>query len=120
MKKVEFDSCFSFIYSSRPGTKAAEMVNHISEDIKKERLERLNNTLNEISLIKNEAYMKKNVEILVEEQSKTDKSMLTGRTDTNKLVHFKTDKDVIGKFVKVNINNVKTFSLEGDFIEVIA
>jgi len=57
------------------------------------------------------------VEVLVEEVSKNNKEVLSGRTRTGKLVHFKGDKSLIGKFVNVKITNPKTFTLEGFIIQ---
>ncbi len=118
VKEVQYDSCYSFIYSKRPGTKAAKMVNHVPDEVKSDRLNRLNELLNHFAFEKNQAYLNKEVIVLVEEPSKTDGSMLSGRTDSSKLVHFPGDPTTIGKFVRVKIERVKTFSLEGKLVEV--
>ena len=94
------------------------MENQISEEVKSERHKRLNSLLNDISLKKNLEFVGREEEILVEAQSKSNPDMLTGRTLSNKLVHFRGTSDMIGKFVVVRIENAKSFSLEGDFIGV--
>lgn len=116
VKKVKYDSAFTFLYSVREGTKAANMENQIPDDIKHQRFQKLLDTLYPIFYEQNREYLGENVGILVEEVSKTDKSVLTGRTRTNKLVHFKGGKDLIGKFVNVEIIDFTTFTLEGKLV----
>jgi tRNA-2-methylthio-N6-dimethylallyladenosine synthase len=117
VKEVEFDSAFTFIYSPREGTPAAKMKDDVPMEVKKERLYRLNETLNEISRRKNEELRGKVVEVLVEGESKKDSSVLSGRTRSNKLVHFKGSKDLIGQFVYVRIENPQTWTLNGVLVE---
>ncbi|KGG80262.1 (dimethylallyl)adenosine tRNA methylthiotransferase [Caloranaerobacter azorensis H53214] len=116
VKKVRFDSAFTFLYSIRKGTPAAEMENQVPDDIKHKRFQRLLDTIYPISLEINQELKDKVVEVLVEEISKTDKTKVTGRTRTNKVVHFPGDKTLIGKLVKVKITNPKTWTLEGELI----
>lgn len=113
VKHVEFDSAFTFLYSIREGTKAATMESQIDDKVKHDRFQRLSDTLNEISLRNNEKLIGEVFEILVEDISKNNPEVLTGRTRTNKLVHFKGSEDLIGSIVKVKIETVKTFTLEG-------
>lgn len=114
VEKVRYDSAFTFIYSKRKGTPAAEMENQIEDSIKHERFNRVLNKVNEICAEINESYKGKTVEVLVEGPSKTDENVLTGRTRQNKLVHFTGgSKDLVGKLVMVKINDSKTFSLNG-------
>lgn len=113
VKQVEFDSAFTFLYSIREGTKAATMESQIDDKVKHDRFQRLSDTLNEISLRNNEKLIGEVFEILVEDISKNNPEVLTGRTRTNKLVHFKGSEDLIGSIVKVKIETVKTFTLEG-------
>lgn len=113
VKKAKFDSAFTFLYSIREGTPAAKMENQVPDNIKHERFQRLLDVLYPINLEINEKLKNKVLDVLVEEVSKTDESMLTGRTRTNKLVHFKGDKTLIGKSVNVKIINPKTWFLEG-------
>lgn len=116
VKKVEYDSAFTFLYSIREGTIAARMENQIPDDIKQERFQRLLDTLYPIFYKKNLKYQNKVVEVLVEEVSKNNEKVLTGRTRHGKLVHFEGDKKLIGQLVDVKIDNVKTFTLEGHII----
>lgn len=113
VKHVEFDSAFTFLYSIREGTKAATMESQIDDKVKHDRFQRLSDTLNKISLRNNEKLIGEVFEILVEDISKNNPEVLTGRTRTNKLVHFKGSEDLIGSIVKVKIETVKTFTLEG-------
>ncbi|WP_313756495.1 tRNA (N6-isopentenyl adenosine(37)-C2)-methylthiotransferase MiaB [Tissierella sp.] len=116
VKEVKFDSAFTFLYSIREGTKAAKMENQIDEKLKHIRFERLTDTLNEIALGINQKLLGKTLEVLVEEISKNNTEVLTGRTRTNKLVHFKGSKELIGSLVNIKIENVKTFTLEGSIV----
>lgn len=117
VKKTEFDSAFTFLYSIREGTPAAKMENQVSDDIKHKRLKKLLDVLNPISHENNFRLLNTIQEVLVEETSKTDSSVLSGRTRTNKLVHFKGNTELIGKIVKVKIDNTKTWTLEGSIYD---
>ena len=116
VKEVEFDSAFTFLYSIREGTKAAKMENQIDDKIKHNRFQRLSDILNEITLKNNKKLIGQIFEILVEEVSKNNLEVLTGRTKTNKLVHFRGNENLIGSIVNVKIENVKTFTLEGSIV----
>ena len=70
-----------------------------------------------ISKEKNQEYLDRNVDVLVEDISKTNKEYLTGRTDTNKIVHFRGSYDLIGKFVTVKITEARAWSLEGKVLD---
>lgn len=113
VKKVRYDSAFTFLYSIREGTKAAQMENQVPDDIKHERFQRLLDTIYPIFYEENSKYLDRTVEVLVEEVSKNNDEILSGRTRTGKLVHFKGNKDLIGKFVNVKVTTPKTFTLEG-------
>ncbi|GGK13076.1 tRNA-2-methylthio-N(6)-dimethylallyladenosine synthase [Caldalkalibacillus thermarum] len=117
VKEVKFDSAFTFIYSPRHGTPAAQMEDNVPEDVKKERLYRLNALQNEISRRKNEALRGQVVEVLVEGESKNNPDVLAGRTRTNKLVNFKGSKDAIGKLVHVKITEPQTWTLKGEQVQ---
>ncbi|OEG00181.1 tRNA (N6-isopentenyl adenosine(37)-C2)-methylthiotransferase MiaB [Vulcanibacillus modesticaldus] len=116
VEEVGFDSAFTFIYSPREGTPAAIMEDDISEETKKERLQRLMDLQNRISREKNEQLRGKIVEVLVEGESKNNPEILSGRTRTNKLVNFKGDKSLIGKLVNVKITEPKTWTLKGEVV----
>lgn len=116
VKKIGFDNSFMFMYSIRKGTKAATMENQIDEEIKKERLQRLIEVQNECSLNESRSYKDKVVKVLVEGPSKKNKNILSGRTSTNKVVLFKGDLSLRGKFINVKINECKTWTLYGEIV----
>ena len=117
VRKVKYDTAFTFIYSKRKGTPAAKMENQIPEDIKHERFNRVLNAVNEEIAKISESYKDKIVEVLVEGKSKTDENLLTGRTRQNKLVNFTGGSDeLVGKLVNVKITNPKSFSLQGELV----
>lgn len=113
VKEVGFHFAYTFLYSIREGTIAANMKDQIDYKIKHNRFQRLSNLLNEITLKDNKNLLGKTVEVLVEDTSKNNPEVLTGRTDKFKLVHFKGSKDLIGEIVNIKIEDVKTFTLEG-------
>ena len=117
VQRIQFENCFMFMYSIRRGTKAATMENQIDEDVKKDRLQRLIALQNSCSLEESKTYLGKTVRVLVEGESKKNKEVLSGRTSTNKVVLFKGDKDLEGKFVNVKINECKTWTLYGERVE---
>src|SRR5699024_8460257 len=113
VREVRFDFAFTFIYSPREGTPAAVMQDDVSMDVKRERLQRLNEAMAELSLESNLKLQNEVVEVLVEGESKNNKDVLSGRTRTNKLVHFEGPKDLIGQMVYVKIDQAQTWSLKG-------
>lgn len=115
VKECEYDSAFTFIYSPRPGTPAAKMTDNVPHDVKKERLQRLNEVVNEISHRKNAAYQDEIVEVLVEGESKKDPDVLSGHTRTNKVVNFRGPKSLIGQLVPVKVTHTKTWTLDGEW-----
>jgi tRNA-2-methylthio-N6-dimethylallyladenosine synthase len=117
VKEVEFDAAYTFIYSPRDGTPAAKMEDNVPLEVKKERLQRLNAVLNDISLKKNKAYIGRVVELLVEGESRKNAEVLTGHTGANKVVNFAGPKHLIGEIVKVRITDAKTWNLGGEWIE---
>lgn len=117
VKKVEFDSAFTFMYSKRPGTPAAEMLDQVDEDVKSLRLERLMKVQDSITAKKNKKLEGKTVEVLVEGVSKGNERRLSGRTRTNKLVNFDGPRDLIGKLVNVKITQPHTWSLLGEYMD---
>lgn len=113
VRQVEFDLAYTFIYSPRTGTPAANLTDSIAMHDKKRRFQELITTQNEISKKKNLAYVGQIVEVLVEGHSKTNQDKLSGRTRTNKVVNFVGDESLIGQFVNIKIEEAKTWSLEG-------
>ncbi|MGH4138171.1 tRNA (N6-isopentenyl adenosine(37)-C2)-methylthiotransferase MiaB [Clostridium sp.] len=116
MEEVKYDSAYMYLYSKRKGTPADEMSGQIPEDVKHERFNRLMEVVNRNSAEKNKEYVGKIVEVLVEGYSKNDKSKLTGRTRTGKLVNFEGNYKAIGDLVSVQITDARSFSLNGEEI----
>ncbi|MDF2663505.1 MAG: miaB, partial [Paenibacillus sp.] len=116
VREVRYDSAFTFIYSPRDGTPAAAMEDNVPEEVKKDRLKRLNDLLNVISREQNEQLRGQTLEVLVEGESRTNPDVLAGRTRTNKLVHFRGSKDLAGQFVQVTITEPQTWVLKGELI----
>lgn len=113
LEDVRFDSIYSFIYSKRKGTRAAEMEGQIPDDIKGQRFERLIAAQNRISYEKNQEYIGKTIKILVEGRSKTDDTRLTGRNEKGRLIHFNGSDDLIGKIIPVKIERAETYAIYG-------
>ena len=116
LKVVRFDMAFTFIYSERSGTPAANFPDKVDDATKHRRLEELMDLQNKISLEKNSALTGSTVEVLVEGESKTDKNIFTGRTRTNKLVLFPHGEEKPSDFVRVKIEKVQTWLLKGNVI----
>ena len=115
-KEVGFDGAFTFIYSPREGTPAAKMADDVTEEIKKDRLYRLNDLINQDAQKGNARFENKVVEVLVEGPSKNDDSVMSGYTRHNKLVNFKADASVIGKIINVKVVEAKTWHLWGELL----
>ena len=116
VRKAQYDLAFTFLYSVRKGTVAENMDNHIDEDVKKDRFDRLLAVVNEAATKTAQAYQDKVVEVLVEGVSKKNPEYMMGRNRQNKLVNFKGTEDLIGKLVNVKITEPKSFSLNGEMI----
>ena len=117
LRTVGFDMVYSFIYSPRPLTPAAAMTCQIPQEVKSKRFDRLLEVQNEISLAKNLSLVGKHQRVLVTGESKNSPDMLTGRADSNKLVHIPRDaasEAYIGKFANVKITKAETFALFGE------
>ncbi len=116
VEKVRFDSTFSFKYSFRSGTSAERFDNKVEEGVKKQRLSILQSLQEKYTLENNKA-LEGNVEdVLVEGFSKNDRTDVTGRTRTNRIVNFKGDIGMVGKTVPVKIIKAYTHSLRGEMI----
>jgi tRNA-2-methylthio-N6-dimethylallyladenosine synthase len=113
MKNVEFDSAFMFRYSIRKGTKAASLVDDVPEEEKLSRLHILIELQKEISKKKNQKYIGKTLEVLVDEKSRKDKTKWKGKARTNHTVIVDGNEDILGKIVYVKINEVDSFTLFG-------
>ncbi len=113
IRAVEFDAAFTFIYSKRSGTPAATFPAQIDDATKHRRLEELMAVQNSISLAKNRALEGATVEVLVEGASKTDETIYTGRTRSNKLVLFTHGDERAGDLINVKIAQAQTWLLKG-------
>lgn len=118
-REVGFEMAFTYIYSPREGTPAAKMVDNVPEEVKKERLQRLNAVVAEFSTNALKKYEGQVVEVLVEGSSKKRDDVLAGYTRRNKLVNFAGPKELVGQIVKVKITEAKAYSLRGEFVEVV-
>jgi tRNA-2-methylthio-N6-dimethylallyladenosine synthase len=116
VRKVGFDSAFTFLYSKRTGTPAAEMPDQVPDEVKHRRFARLLALTEEITAANNRRLKGSVMEVLVEGISKNDPERLTGRTRTNKLVHFSGSEDLIGRLVDVRITDPQKWSLYGEIV----
>ena len=117
IKSCRYDNVFSFIFSARRGTPACRLKNVVDDDIKEDRLQRLNDIVNTIFREKNEELRGVILPVLVEGVN-DKKNMYYGYSDTNKLINFTSDSDIsIGDIVDVKIVDPKTWSLDGKRVE---
>ena len=117
MNKVNFDSAFTFKYSSRRGTKASEYEDHINEDIKQSRLEQVISLQKSHTILRNQSYVGKIENVLIEKQSKRSLNKWAGRTDSNKWVIFDKEDSGIKDIVPVLIMEARDISLHGKIIK---
>lgn len=117
VRQVEFDQIFTFIYSKRKGTPAAEMEDPATYEEKHRNFERLVKLQNSISKKLNNQYLGSTVEVLTEGLSKNDPEKFAGRTRTGKIVNFKGTGDIIGKLVNVMITEVYSWFLNGEMVD---
>ncbi len=111
---IGFDRSFSFIYSPRPGTPAANLPDDVSAEVKKARLARLQARINEMAAQISSAMVGSVQRVLVERPSTKDASQLAGRTENNRVVNFSGHASLIGKFVNVKITEAMPNSLRGE------
>ncbi len=116
VRRVEYDSAFTFIYSKRTGTPAAAMEEQVPEDVVKARFDRLLNLVQEISAKKAGALTGQTLPVLVEEQNAQDDTLVTGKLTNNSTVHFKGTKDMIGTIQNVRLNECKGFYYIGEVV----
>lgn len=114
VRKVRYDSAFTFIYSKRTGTPAAAMENQVPEDVVKDRFDRLLKEVQEISKEMSSRFEGQTMPVLVEQINEQDDSLVTGRMDNNLLVHFPGTADMIGKIVDVKLTESKGFYYLGN------
>lgn len=117
IREVEFDSAFTFVYSPRENTPAANFEDGATLVEKKARLQRLNDAQNEISLRRNLRLRGEVVDVIVEGESRTNAAVLSGRTRGNRLVLFPGDVSRKGTHVAVEITDPQTFLLKGRLVK---
>ena len=115
VKKVNFASAFTFVYSKRDGTVAAKMPNQIAEDVCKERIMKLVELVNSQTRQHTEKYEGKVVEILCEDFD-SKKQMYMGRDEFGRMGYFKSENNEIGNFVKIKIDKANGVSLAGEMV----
>ena len=111
-----FDQSFSFIYSRRPGTPAASLLDEVSHDEKQQRLERLQERLNQQAAAISETMLGSIQRVLVMGPSKTNERLLSGRTENMRWVHFEGPQQLINQFAEVQIVEVLKNSLRGRWV----
>ncbi len=116
VKKVNFEQIYMFIYSRRKGTVADKMENQIPEEIKHQRFNQLKELFESNITNNNQKYIGTIQKVLVEGISKSNEQMYTGRTDSNKIVNFKGNKQMIGKIIDIKITKEHMWYLEGEVV----
>ena len=116
VKKVKFEQVYMFIYSRRVGTPGDKMENQVPDEIKHKRFNRLKELVEGQIEENNKKYVGTIQKVLVEGESKNNKELLTGRTDSNKVVIFEGDKNLIGQMVDLKIISEHMWYLKGEFI----
>ena len=114
VREVGFDALFTFIYSPRPGTKAAAMPDPASREEKQKWFDKLLEVQNAMSARLHAAYVGKTVRVLVDGESDDPDFPLASRTEGNRLVRLKGDKSLIGRFIDVKVTDSNTWALYGE------
>jgi tRNA-2-methylthio-N6-dimethylallyladenosine synthase len=120
IEDVGFDQSFSFIYSARPGTPAAVLMDNTTDLIKKHRLAILQDVITSNARAYSEQMLSTVQTVLVDGVSRKSEKQISGRTENNRVVNFAGDHDLIGKFVDVNITESWTNSLQGELVGLAA
>ena len=113
VKRVDFASAFTFVYSKREGTKAATMENQIPEEVQKDRIMRLVELVNSLTRKKSEKYLGKTVEILCEDYDEK-KGLYMGRDEFGRMGYFESKDNEVGQFVRLKITKANGISLFGE------
>jgi tRNA-2-methylthio-N6-dimethylallyladenosine synthase len=116
VEELNFDNSFSFVYSPRPGTPAADMVDDTPAELKIQRLMRLQKTIEAQALKISQAMVGTTQRVLVEGHARKDASELAGRTDNNRVVNFAGNERLIGRFIDVTITAALPHSLRGEVV----
>ncbi len=115
VKEADFSSAFTFVYSPRTGTKAAQMEGRIPEEVSKDRIMRLVDAVNENTRLKSLEYVGKVTEILCEDYDEK-KGLYLGRNEAGRMGYFASEKNVIGEFVNLRVERANGISLFGTII----
>jgi tRNA-2-methylthio-N6-dimethylallyladenosine synthase len=115
IEEIGFDASFSFVYSRRPGTPAADLHDDTSEDVKLARLQRLQAAVNRRAAEISASMVGSRQRILVEGPSKRDPQELSGRTENNRIVNFAAPAALVGQMIEVEITQAFPHSLRGRF-----
>jgi tRNA-2-methylthio-N6-dimethylallyladenosine synthase len=111
IRDLDFDHSYSFIYSKRPGTPAAELADDTPEDVKKQRLAQVQKVIKQSSIEKTDAMLGQIHRVLIEKVSDHDANYLLGTADNTRLVSFVGDASWIGRFADIEITSIKTLNL---------
>lgn len=117
IESVGFDHSFSFLFSARPGTPAAEYLDDIPLEVKQQRLERLQKRINEMAQQISRRMVGTVQRVLVERVSRKNSSQLAGRTENNRVVNFAGPHELIGEFVELTITEALPNSLRGELVD---
>ncbi len=114
---IKFDQSFSFIYSRRPGTPASDMPDDVPLDVKKQRLQILQNRINQQAQHISRNMVGTRQKVLVEGPSRKNPMELAGKTENNRTVNFVGDRNTIGRFVELTITEAMPNSLRGELVD---
>ena len=115
VKEADFSSAFTFIYSPRTGTKAAEMEGQVAEEVSKARIARLIAQVNENTRRKSERYVGREIEVLCEDYDEK-KGLYLGREPLGRMGYFASEKNCVGEFVTVRVTRANGVSLFGELV----
>ena len=116
IKKAQFDNAFTFIYSKRTGTPAASMPDQVDEDTVKKHFDLVLSTVQETAKNRTQRFEGQTVTILCEEVNEQNDEFMDGRMSSNTVVHFKGNKDMIGKFFNVKLTDFHGFYYDGEIV----
>lgn len=117
VKEVTYAGAFTFIYSPRKGTPAARMVDNVTKEEKHERFNKLKDIVEEQTAVYAKQFVGQTVPVLVDSVSKRNRTILSGYTEEDKVVHFAGSRRLIGEIVNVKITESKVFALWGEYVE---
>ncbi len=119
--EARYDNAFTFVYSSRPGTEAADLPDAVAHDVAVERMMRLRTVVERTSRLGHVARIGHTEEVMVEGPSRRDPSRLSGRTRHNRLIHFPSDRPLRpGTYAHVLVTEASTTNLIGELVEIVA